>query len=85
MLLTTYDIAVDKFDFAPVQSPEMRSSRCKKILVQGDEPQKLSVKFLFLGQRGNFGGQKIKNEDKNRFAAYICFKLVKQFYKLNGL
>ena len=44
-----YDVAVDKFDFVPVQSPDMRSSRCKKILVQGDEPQKLSVKFLFLG------------------------------------
>ena len=56
--LTTYDVAVDKFDFAPVQSPDMRSSRCKKILVQGDELQKLSVKFSFLGERGNFGGQR---------------------------
>ena len=53
-----YDVAVYKFDFAPVQSPNMRSSRCKKILVQVDEPQKLSVKFLFWGQRGNFGGEK---------------------------
>ena len=57
LLLTTYDLAVDKFDFAPVQSPDMRSWRCKKIL-QGDEPQKLSVKFFFWGGRGNFGGQK---------------------------
>ena len=40
-----YDVAVDKINFAPVQSPDMRSSRCKKILVQGDEPQTLSVKF----------------------------------------
>ena len=53
-----YDVAVDKFDFASVQSPDMRSSRCKKILDQSDEPQKLSVKFSFLGERGNFGGQK---------------------------
>jgi len=53
-----YDVAVDKFDFAPVQSPDMRSARCKKILVHGDEPHKLSVTFLFWGQRGNFGGQK---------------------------
>ena len=58
LLLTIYDVAVDKFDFSPVQSPDMRSSRCKKILVQGDEPQKLSVKFLFWGEWGNFGGQK---------------------------
>ena len=53
-----FDVAIDKFDFAPVQSPDMRSSRCKKILVQGEEPQKLSVTFLFRSQRGNFGGQK---------------------------
>ena len=52
----------------------MRSLRCKKILIQGDEPQKLSVKFLFWGGKGNFGGQKLKNEDKNRFAAYTCFE-----------
>ena len=25
-----FDVAIDKFDFAPVQSPDMRSSRCKK-------------------------------------------------------
>ena len=75
LLLTTYDLAVDKFDFAPVQSPDMRSSRRKKILVQGDEPQNLSVKFLFWGGKGNFGGQKIKNKDKNRFAAYTFFNL----------
>ena len=49
LLLTTYGVAVDTFDFAPVQSPDMRSSGCKKILVQGDEPQKLSVKFLLWG------------------------------------
>ena len=42
-----FDVAVDKFDFAPVQSPDMRSARCKKILVHGDEPHKLSVTFLF--------------------------------------
>ena len=53
-----FDVAIDKFDFAPVQSPDMRSSRCKQIIVQGDEPQKLSVKSLFRGQRGNFWGQK---------------------------
>ena len=58
LLLSTYDLAVDKFDFAPVQSPDMRSSRRKNILVQGDEPQKLSVKFLFWGEWGNFGGHK---------------------------
>ena len=51
------DVAVDKFDFAPVQSTGMHSSRRKNILVQGDEPQKLSVKFFFWGGRGNFGGQ----------------------------
>ena len=67
LLRTTYDLAVDKFDFAPVQLPDMRSSRSKKILVQGDEPQTLSVKFLFWGGWGNFGGKK---DDKNRFAAY---------------
>ena len=43
LLLTTFDIADDKFDFAPVQWPDMRSSRRKKILVQGDKPQKMSV------------------------------------------
>ena len=84
LLLTTYDLPIDKFDFTSVQSPDMRSSRRKKILVQGDEPQKLSVNFLFSGGRGNFRGSKIKNEDLNRFAAYTFFKLVKQFYKLHG-
>ena len=59
LLLTTYDLAVDKFDFAPVQSPEMRSLRCKKILVQGDEPNKLSVKF-YSGVEGAILGSKIK-------------------------
>ena len=58
LLRIIYDVTVDKFDFSPVQSPDMRSSRCKKILVQGDEPEKLSVKFLFWGEWGNFGGQK---------------------------
>src|SRR5208283_1948030 len=53
LLLTTYDLAVDKFDFAPVQSPDMRSSRSKKILVQGNELQMLSVTFLFWGGKGN--------------------------------
>ena len=46
LLLTTYGVAVDTFDFAPVELPDMRSSRRKKILVQGDEPQKLSVIFF---------------------------------------
>ena len=58
----TYDLAADKFDFAPVQSTDMRSSRRKKILVQGDEPQRLSIKFLILGWKGQFLGSKIKNE-----------------------
>ena len=57
LLLTTSDLADDKFDFAHVQSPDMRSSRSKKILVQGDEPQKVSVKFVFWGGKGNFGGK----------------------------
>ena len=60
LLLTTFDLADDKFDFAPVQSPDMRSSRRKNILVQGDEPQKLSVKFLFWGWKGQFWGVKNK-------------------------
>ena len=64
MLLAINDVAVDKFDFAPVHSPDMRSSRSKKILVQGDEPQKLSVKFLFWGQRGNFGVKNKKMKTK---------------------
>ena len=58
MLLMTFYVAVDKFNFAPVQSPDMRSSRCKKNLVQGDEPQRLSVKFVFWVGKGNFRGQK---------------------------
>src|SRR5208282_3985335 len=74
LLLTTYDLAVDKFDFAPVQSPEMRSSRCKKMFVQGDEPKNLSVKFLLWDGRGNFGVKNEKNEDKNSFAAYTFLK-----------
>ena len=77
--------AVDTFDFSPVQSPDMRSSRCKKILVQGDEPQKLSVKFLFWVNEAILGVKNKKNEDKNLFAAYNFLELVKQFYKLNGL
>ena len=56
LLLTTFDLAEDKFDFAPVQSPDMRSSRSKKILVQG----------------------------KIGLLLTLFFKLVKQFYKLNG-
>ena len=63
LLLTTFDLADDKFDFAPVQLPDMRSSRRKKILVQGDEPQKLSVKFLFWGGRAILGVKNKKNED----------------------
>ena len=57
-LLTTFDLADDKFDFAPVQSPDMRSSRSKKILVQGDEPLKLSI--FILGWKGQFCGSKNK-------------------------
>ena len=69
-----YDVAVDKFDFAPVQSPDMRSTRCKKFLVQGDEPHKWIEHFVS-GAKGAILGVKIlKNEDKNRFAAYTCFK-----------
>ena len=49
LLLTIHDVAVDKFDFSPVQSPDMRSSRCKKILVQGDEPQKAERQMFILG------------------------------------
>ena len=84
LLRIIYDVAVDKFDFSPVQSPDMRSSRCKKILVQGDEPQQLSVKFVLWGERGNFGVKNKKIKKKIGFAAYTFFKLVKQFYKLNG-
>ena len=71
LLLTIHDVALDKFDFSPVQSHDMRSSRCKQILVQGDEPQTLSVNVLLWGQGANFGGK--KNEDKNWFAAYTFF------------
>src|SRR5208282_3335853 len=60
LLLSTFDLVDDKFDFAPVQSPDMRSSRRKQILVQGDEPQKLSITFLFWGGRGNF---EVKNKN----------------------
>ena len=85
LLLTIYDVAVDTFDFSPVQSPDMRSSRCKKILVQGDEPQKLSVTFLIWGGKGNFGVTKLKMKTKIGLLLTLFFKLVKQFYKLNGL
>src|SRR5208282_3403616 len=84
LLLTTFDLADDKFYFAPVQSPDLRSSQRKKILVQGDEPQKLSVKFLFWGRRGIFGVKNEKNEDKNFLLLTLFLKLVKQFYKLQG-
>src|SRR5208282_3265585 len=85
LLLTTYDLAVDKFDFAPVQSSDMRSSQRKNILVQGDEPQKLSVKFLFSGG-GAILGVKNKNiKTKIGLLLTLFFKLVKQFFKLNGL
>ena len=57
LLLTTYDLAVEKFDLTPVQST-VNAMRRKNILVQGDEPQKWSVKFLFWGGKGDFGGQK---------------------------
>ena len=63
-LIATYDVAVDKFYFAPVQSPDMRSSRCKTILVQGDETQKLSVIFLFWGEWGNVGVKNKKMKTK---------------------
>ena len=84
LLLTTSDVAVDKFDFAPVQSPDMRSSRCKKILDQVDETQRMSVTFLFWGQRGNFGGQNKKMKTKIGLLLTLFLELVKQFYKLNG-
>src|SRR5271157_4228273 len=83
LLLTTYDLADDKFDFAPVQSPDMRSSRCKKILFPGDEPQKLSVKFLFWGWKGQFWGSK-NMKRKLGLLHTLLLKLVKQFYKPNS-
>src|SRR5208282_426984 len=88
LLLTTYDLAVDKFDFAPVQSPEMRSSRCKKILVQGDEPKKFSVKFLFWCGRGNYGVKNEKMKTKNSFAAYTfletCQTILQTSWPIEG-
>ena len=54
-----FDVAIEKFDFAPVQSPDVRSSRCKQIIVQGDEPQKLSVNF-YSGVKGAILGSKLK-------------------------
>ena len=85
LLLTTFDLSDDKFDFAPVQSPDMRSSGRKKILVQGDEPQRLSAKFLFWGRRGNFGAKNKKMKTKIGLLLTLFFKLVKQVYKLNSL
>ena len=81
-----YDVAVDKFDFAPAQSPDMRWSRCKKILVQGDEPQTLSVQFLFWFKGAIFGVEN-KNKLKTKIGLLLTLflELVKQFYKLNGL
>src|SRR5208282_3889076 len=64
LLLTTYDLAIDKFDFAPVQSPDMRSSRGKKILIQSDEPQKLSVKFFPWVEGAILGVKNKKNQTK---------------------
>ena len=85
MLLATYDVAVDKFDFALVQSLDMRSTRCKKILAQGDEPQKFSVTFFSGFKCAILGVKNLKIEDINKFAAYTFLKLVKQFYDMNGL
>ena len=84
LLLATFYVAVDKFAFAPVQSHDMRSSRCKKILVQGDEPQKLSVKF-FYGVKGAILGVKNKKIKTKISLLLTLSKLVKQFYKLNCL
>ena len=70
-----YDVAVDKFDFAPVQSPDMRSSRCKKDSCSGRRAPKVERKIFIMGSKGQFWGSKIKNEDKNRFAAYTFFNL----------
>ena len=82
LLLTTFDLADDKFDFALVQSPDMRSSRRKKILVQGDEPQKMSVNF-FSGVKGAILGVKNKKiQTKIGLLLTLFLKLVKQFYKL---
>ena len=86
LLLTTYDLADDKFDFAPVQSPDMRSSRRKKILVQGDESPKVERNIFILGWKGQFWGSKIKKiKTKIGLLLTLFFKLVKQFYKPNGL
>ena len=79
------DVAVDKFDFAPVQSPDMRSSRCKKILVQGDAPQKLSVNLLLWVKGAILGVKNKKMKTKIGLLLTLFFKLAKQFYKLKGL
>ena len=71
LLLTTYDLAVDKFDFAPVQSPEMR--------------KKLSVKFLLWGERGNFGVKNAINEDTNSFAAYTFLKTCQTILQISWI
>ena len=60
LLLSTLWVVVDKFDFAPVQSPDMRSSRCKKILVSGRRPPKVERQIFMLGSKGQFWVSKIK-------------------------
>src|SRR5208282_6760766 len=85
LLLTTFDLVDDKFDFALVQSPDMRSSRRKKILVHGDEPQKLSVTFYSGVEGGILGIKNKKMKTKIGLLLTLFFKLVKQFYKLHGL
>ena len=53
-----FDVAIDKFHFAPVQLPDMRSARCKKDSRSGRRAPKVERQILFWGQRGNFWGQK---------------------------
>ena len=69
------DVAVDTFDFVSVQSSDMRSTRCKKIRVHGDKPHKLSVTFLFWGQRDNFGVKNKKMKTKIGLLLTLFFNL----------
>ena len=57
----------------------------KKILVQGDEPQKVERKMFILGVNGAILGVKNKKmKTKIGLLLTLFFKLVKQSYKLNG-
>src|SRR5208282_922690 len=75
LLLTTFDLADDKFDFAPVQSHDMRSSRRKKILVQGDKPQRLSVHFLLWAEGAILGVKNKKMKTKIGLLLTLFFNL----------